>query len=389
MFAALVVLGGGLLLARAFAGIDLAATLRAVSRSGPLTPIALVPFLGSMALDAAGMTLLLRPLGRSLSFLQIFPVRIATEALHVTAPAGFLVADSMTATLLDSRAGVPLQEGAVLAVARKWLVMRAHGAYIVLGAASGAAVLASLSERCFGGPWLPWAVGGAALLPLGLSIGLGAGFRGRSALARLHDVLGRLPWPALRARVGRWRSGAVEVDAHLGRIGAARAITWLAALSFFGCWLGEALDTAVIVRLVGGPFDFAFAMAAEVGISLLRSVGNVAPAGLGVQDAGYATLFPALGLPVETTAAFVLLKRGKELVWIAAGYALLAALRQTRAATSVAPVSRLGVWHVEPVADAAYAPDVPRRVAELLPEALDVGVHRSRRDPALVAPDVA
>jgi uncharacterized membrane protein YbhN (UPF0104 family) len=163
--------------------------------------------------------------------------------------------------------------------------------------------------------------------------------------------------------VGRWRSGAVEVDTHLARIGAARAITWLAALSFFGGWLGEALDTAVIVRLVGGPFDFAFAMAAEVGISLLRSVGNVAPAGLGVQDAGYATLFPALGLPIETTAAFVLLKRGKELVWIAAGYALLAMLRQPRTAGSVAALSRLGVWRVEPVADAAYAPDVPRRVA--------------------------
>ena len=39
-------------------------------------------------------------------------------------------------------------------------------------------------------------------------------------------------------------------------------------------------------------------------------------------------LFEALGVPAPTTAAFVLLKRGKELVWIAGGYTLLAAMRR-------------------------------------------------------------
>jgi uncharacterized membrane protein YbhN (UPF0104 family) len=60
--------------------------------------------------------------------------------------------------------------------------------------------------------------------------------------------------------------------------------------------------------------------------SLVRNVVFVVPAGLGIQDAGYAACFGALGVPEAASlgAAFVLLKRGKELFWIALGYGLLA-----------------------------------------------------------------
>jgi len=325
---ALVVLVAGGALWHAFGNLDFAATARAVIRVGPLAPVALVPFSLAMGLDAAAIRVLLGVLGRRVSLSGLFRIRIATEALHVTAPAGFVVADTATATLLAARCGVPLGEGALLAVARKWLVMRAHAAYVALGAAAGATVLAAVSSRYLGGQWLPWAIGGSALVPLALSVGLGAGFRGGPTLARLHTLVSRVPWRALRERIEPWRSAAVTCDGQLAQIGAARSATWLAAAAFFGCWLLESLETAIIMRLVGGPLDFGSAMAAEVGVSMLRSIGNVVPGGLGVQDAGYATLFPAMGLTTEATAAFVLVKRGKELVWIAIGYTLFAKLRR-------------------------------------------------------------
>ncbi len=324
----LVVSGAVVVLVRAFAGIDGRAVLAAVGRAGALAPLALAPFLAAMALDAGGLRVVLGALGHPTRLSRLLPIRIATEALHLTAPAGFVVADSATVALLGAPSGVSVSEGAVLMVARKWLVMRAHAAYILVGAACGAPLLAAASARLTGGGWLPWAVGGSALVPLVLSVGVGAGFRGLPAVARAQSTLARLPWPALRARVARWRSPAVVLDAHMARVGSARSVTWLATASFLACWLLEALETAVILALVGGPLDIALALAVEVGLSLLRSAGNVAPAGLGVQDAGYATLLPAMGVPVETTAAFVLLKRGKEIVWIAVGYALLAAMRR-------------------------------------------------------------
>ena len=100
-----------------------------------------------MTLDAAGIGILLRALGRRVPLARLVTIRIATEALHLTAPAGFLVADSATAALLDTRCGVPVAEGAVIAIARKWLVTRSHAAYILLGAFSGAAALAGVSLR--------------------------------------------------------------------------------------------------------------------------------------------------------------------------------------------------------------------------------------------------
>jgi hypothetical protein len=328
------------LLVKAFAGIDVVAVGRAIAAAGRWAPAALAPFALGMTIDAAGIRVLLRALSRpgvsrSVPLSRLLSIRIATEALHLTAPAGFVVADSATAALLDTRCGVPVAEGAVLAIARKWLVTRAHAVYILLGAACGAGALTGASGRVPGGRWLVWAVAASALAPLTISVVLGAGFRGRSALLRMQGVLGKLPWRAARERVSRWRDGAVAVDGHMARVGAARAATRLATVSYFTGWLVEALETALILRLVGGPLNLGLAIAVEVAVSLVRSVGNVAPAGLGVQDAGYALLFEALGLPAPTTAAFVLLKRAKELVWIAVGYALLAAMRRPVVVDSV------------------------------------------------------
>jgi hypothetical protein len=63
---------------------------------------------------------------------------------------------------------------------------------------------------------------------------------------------------------------------------------------------------------------------------MVRSVAVLAPSGLGVVDLGYATVLRALGGEPGAVAAFVLLRRAKEAVWVAAGYAILAAERKLR-----------------------------------------------------------
>jgi uncharacterized membrane protein YbhN (UPF0104 family) len=107
------------------------------------------------------------------------------------------------------------------------------------------------------------------------------------------------------------------------RVGSARSATRWATAAFCVCWLTEALETALLLWMLGGAFDLRVALAVETGASLVRSIGNVAPAGLGMQEAGYATLLTATGTGVDSAAAFVLLKRCKELLWIGAGYGLL------------------------------------------------------------------
>jgi hypothetical protein len=218
---------------------------------------------------------------------------------------------------------------------RKWLVTRAHAAYIVLGAAAGSAALMRISERLAGARYLPWLVAMSAVVPLVVSVSLGAGLRG-SVLARVLAALERIRWRGVAGRVERWRASALSLGRHMACLGDASVSAWRATASFFGCWLLESVETAVIVTLVGGPFDLALALAVETGVSLLRSIGNVAPAGLGVQDVGYAMLLPAAGLPLETAAAFVLVKRGKDVAWIGVGYALLGLMGVQRSGRDLA-----------------------------------------------------
>jgi hypothetical protein len=202
--------------------------------------------------------------------------------------------------------------------------MRAHALYIVAGGLAGCGALLVLSRALLGGTALPWIVVGSSLVPLVLSAGLAGGLMGRSTFARLHAALARVPSARLRAWLERTRHDALATDAQSTRLRAARGATWHATMAFLATWCFEALESALLLHLVGVSIDLGTVFAIEAGLSLVRSAVVIAPSGLGVVDLGYATVLPMLGADAGGTPAFVLLKRAKELVWVLVGYALLA-----------------------------------------------------------------
>jgi uncharacterized membrane protein YbhN (UPF0104 family) len=314
---------GAAILARLLGHADATATLRAVGSAGPLVGTAVVPFALGMTIDAYGAVILLRALGYRTTLWQMLPVRVASEALHISVPAGVVASDTATAALLETRCDVRLRDGVVVSLARRWLVMRAHALYIALGALAGFAALAALSHRLLGNAWLPWLVLASALIPWATSAAVGAGLLGRSTFARLHATAARVP----SRRLGRWlatrRNEAAATDAQVAHLRASTAATAAAAAAFLGCWCSEALESALILRLVGASIPLASVFAIEAGLSLVRSAVVVAPSGLGVVDLGYATVLPVLGADPGAATAFVLLKRAKEVVWVLVGYLVL------------------------------------------------------------------
>jgi uncharacterized membrane protein YbhN (UPF0104 family) len=318
---------------------DAASTWHAASSAGPFVLLALAPFAAGMTFDAWGTLALLRALGHRTSLAQMLPVRFASEALHVTLPAGFVASDTATALLLEKRCAVPVRDGVVASIARKWLVMRAHAAYIAVGAVAGFAALAALA-RALHAAALPWIVVSSAVVPLVLSAAVGAGLLGRSTFARIHAGLARIP----SRRLARWldsrRHEATATDGQVQRLRGARGAVATATAAFLACWCFEALESSLILRLVGAHVDLFSVFAFEAGLSMVRSVVVLAPSGLGVVDLGYATVLQVLGVEPGAVAAFVLLRRGKEAVWVAAGYGILTALRGRRAPSSGAAVMR-------------------------------------------------
>ena len=107
---------------------------------------------------------------------------------------------------------------------------------------------------------------------------------------------------------------------------------------FFVAWCCEAAETAVLLHVLGVQLDLEAIVVMEVCVSFLRHIAFVLPAGLGVQDFGYVTFLAALGVPdaLNVGAAFVLLKRGKELFWSIVGFGCLLG---ARAAKRVVPVA--------------------------------------------------
>src|SRR5262249_10214575 len=90
-------------------------------------------------------------------------------------------------------------------------------------------------------------------------------------------------------------------------------------------WLTEAFETFLILALLGAGLAYPQALACESAASLVRAAAFFVPSGMGLQDGAYVGLLQAMGVPdaLACATAFVVLKRTKELVWIAVGYALL------------------------------------------------------------------
>src|SRR6185369_11776706 len=96
-------------------------------------------------------------------------------------------------------------------------------------------------------------------------------------------------------------------------------------LIYVTAWLARVCEPFVILRLAGAPLSFVDVLAAEALVGVARSAMVVIPAGLGVQELGWAMFLRAAGAPdpAALTAALALLRRVREAFWAAAGYVLL------------------------------------------------------------------
>jgi uncharacterized protein (TIRG00374 family) len=315
------------LFAQVFRAADthtIARLLFGVGASGLL--LLMLPQLAALALETLGWVLTFRAGGTLVRFAPLLRVRVATEALAQSLPLGVAFAESVKPLLLGRHCGLSVARSVAGMTGRKVLILVAQSGYVVALTLLGFAGLEGASRAGLGVPHLGWMAlaAGTALGAAGVATAL---MLRKSAVARGSlALLERIPsarlqaWLSTRERAFTSTDGAVSVlfQSKLSRL------VW-PTLLFAGGWLVESLETWLILCLLGAHPSFAAVGSIEVVVSLIRNVVFVVPAGLGVQDLGYAACFAAFGIPepASTSAAFVVMKRGKELFWIAVGYALL------------------------------------------------------------------
>jgi len=286
----------------------------------------MLPQAAAVGLETLGWKLTFRAGGTRVRFGPLLRVRVATEALAQSLPLGVAFAESVKPLLLGRHCGVPVDRSVAGMTGRKVLILVAQSVYVVGLTALGFAGLEGASRAGLGVPHLGWlALGAGSLLGIG-GVASAVLLRRSSLACAVLVLLQRIPsarlqvWLAARERAFSSTDGAVSAlfEAPLREL-------CVPTLLFLGSWLFESLETWLVLSLLGVHPSFAAVGSIEVVVSLLRNAVFVVPAGLGVQDLGYAACFAAFGLPdpSSTSAAFVVMKRGKELFWIAVGYALL------------------------------------------------------------------
>jgi uncharacterized membrane protein YbhN (UPF0104 family) len=313
-----------LALSRLVRATDLARALGMITRAGwPLALVAL-PTLVAMSLDAYGWRSLLAALGHPVRWRRMLELRLSVEAIVLALPGGSVAGEAAKVALLSRRCEIPLTAGTASLALTKLLLIASDAAYLALIAAA----------LLFSG----WTVG---TLPVRLALA-GAAFTALAALAlglvlyrsrlaeRLAATLALVP----SARLRRWIQGQGPRFEELDR--AARAYfdsppgrRWGCMVPFLLEWLVEGIETLMIVRCLGLSLGLGEVLALDGIGSLLRAVVIVVPAGLGVQDATQVMLLAQFGVsdPIATGAAFVFIKRTKEVFWIVIGLLFLAVRR--------------------------------------------------------------
>ncbi len=320
---------------------DLARALALVDSFGWWLPLLLVPNLLAVLSESLGWWSTLARLGPRPRFRALFGVRLSIDALQFGLPSGAIVSESMAPVLLHQRCALSPEAAIVATVGRRFVVIFAHGVFLLASTLLAWPALASASRTALGGPGLPW-----LLLAVGLALvataSLTAAATGQGRIgARLHARLERLG--------GRWLTSWLEHHAARFRETDERLTLFFrrplgfspAVALFLAGWLMRSLETLVFLRALGVAISPSLAMAIEGVLVLVRALAVPVPAGLGVQDVGYVLALRALALPDAVTVgtAFVLLKRGKDLAYILLGFLLLlAGGRRTRLSPAPAAI---------------------------------------------------
>jgi glycosyltransferase 2 family protein len=295
---------------------------------GPALLWALVPMGVALLAESVGWAGAFRSLGHRVPLLGLYRVRVTSEALALTLPAGMLFCESAKPFLLARHCRLATESSIAGMAARKYLLLVSQAAYLLIFGLLGAPHLEQASLAVVGvGGLSTWVIGAGVLV--GLSALVSAQLLHRARVAeRALEMLSRLPLRALRRLLESSRARFAQTDGELRRFfSRSHPRTPVCALAFLASWMLEAFETYLILRLLGVELSFWAVGGFEVALSLLRHVTFLLPAGIGLQDLGYLAFLRALGVsdPLVTGAAFVLVKRAKEATWALLGFALLAA----------------------------------------------------------------
>jgi len=324
IFRIVTVCGGALLLAFLFKDADVQLIASLLSQIGFFAlPIVLVYFIGSVFDTIAWKNLLISG-SSSISFSKLLQIHIAGESFYRFIPAGAIVGEGVKALLLKKHSSFSVPEIFSSLLLRKFFMGFAQAFYIAAAVLLG--ILYS-NAGSFGNLGIAGSVLSVVLLLLFIVMGM---FLWKGSLCLfLFSLLSKIPIEKIQNSIFKYKNSFTQTDELLKQsFSKNRTKSAKAFLFFFLGWSSELVETYLILLALGAMLPITSAMLFEPVVSLLRSLVFFIPGGLGVMDAGYVSSFQLFGIKEAAAvgAAFVIVKRMKEIFWIIIGVGLTAVL---------------------------------------------------------------
>ncbi len=298
------------------------AILEAFRGLGWLTPLIGVPYLAVYIVDSLGWWWVLAgcltrsgtdhpPMPRPGS---LFAIRAGGEAVNAITPTAYFGGEPVKAWLLRKE-GIPLALGFASVLVTKTALMLTQGIFVLVG------LLLALHH------WRP-AVSLPPLAFLGLLLGgslaaLLIGLQRRGLFGLLLDLSRR--WSGRAALLAAWEADIRSLDQRLRGFYDQNSRDFLicCGLNLLG-WILGCFEVYGALWILGSPVTFPIAFSIEALAGVTKLAAAFVPGSLGIQEGGQVMIFVAFGLGAPLAMTFSLVRRGRELLWIAFGLAVLA-----------------------------------------------------------------
>jgi glycosyltransferase 2 family protein len=245
-------------------------------------------------------------------FVSLYAVNATGEAISVAAPFGAFGGEPIKAYLLNRRYGVGYRDATASLALHQTLIALAEAPFALVG------VALLLSAAILPSPVAAVIAGAAAVLTLFMALVML--FLRRRGLDRLIGWAERSRWGERLAKpIRAARDVAEQMSTFLHHQPA--ALLQSLGLSFL-VWVTGAVEIWLILNFLGLEISFAQAWMIETVVVLVRSVTFFVPAHLGAQDGAILALTTALGGSPELGLAAALVRRCRELAWVAIGLAI-------------------------------------------------------------------
>ncbi|MCH2108214.1 MAG: flippase-like domain-containing protein [Polyangiaceae bacterium] len=256
-------------------------------------------------------------------------LRIAGEGVTNGVPGGLVFGETYKAVKLNEWFAARPSDTTPGLILMKLGLGYSQALFILMGMALGYSRIAAESEVAFGFAGVQWIV--LALLVAMcafMGIALVLFYLGRP-FARVISVLNLLPQKSVKEWVERQQLKVKTLDENCSALikGHPRELLmimfWLMMRWF--SMVGENLIILAGLQLLpSSPLDaLLVAFVIESLGSMFRLIFFLVPSGIGGQDASYFALFQLYGWSAPITGAYIVVKRLKELFWIAAGFVLI------------------------------------------------------------------